>query len=96
MAAATKMKPRNPEAFRSAHDKSLIVPAKIRDGIKAMGANGWLYESEFIAAIDVAHTDFGRFKAQFEEFTVTPRGKNPRRVWCGSKKLAEKLRGYAE
>ena len=91
---AASKKARKPEEFRGAHDKSIIVPAKIRAGIKNLGVNGWLYESEFLAAIDVAHTDFGRFKAEFEEFTVTPRGKNPRRVWCGSKKLAAKFREY--
>jgi len=95
-ASANKFKPRKPEDFRAAHDKSLIVPAKITEGLKRLGANGWVYESEFIVMIGVSHTDFSRHRAGFDDFVVTPRGKNPRRAWCGSKALAAKLRGYAE
>lgn len=99
MATTTKTKPRKADEFRREHDKSLIVPGKIRDGIKKLGTDGWLYEGEFLASLGISPVDFSRFKAEFEAFVVTPPGSNKartKRVWCGSTKLAVKLRAVIE
>ena len=78
-------------AFRSAHDKSFIVPQAIRRGLGALGES-WEYEQEFIKRCELALTDFGRFRDQFSDFYVEVGGKTKRRVWAGTKAYAAKLR----
>lgn len=94
--AAAKTKRKKLEDFRSVHDKSLIIPAKIEAAFKKIGPYCWLYEAEFMAEAGISQTDFSRFRAPFEAHMVETRGKNPKRVWCGSKALAAKLRSYTE
>lgn len=79
--------------FRAVHDKNFVVPQKIKAGLEKLGAEGWEYEIEFIKTCGVGPSDFANFREQYEEFYVelgsADRGK---RVWAGSKALANKMR----
>jgi hypothetical protein len=92
MATATKAKQgRDLDAFRAQHDKAYIIPKKIREGLTSLG-DSWEYESEFQRRIMVSNTDFGRYREQFVDFFIEVGGKNPKRVWAGTKAYATKLR----
>lgn len=78
--------------FRAAHDKNFIVPGKIKAGLEKLGPEGWEYEVEFIRTCGLSTTDFAAFRDQFEDFSVNVGGRNPKRVWAGSKALADKMR----
>lgn len=92
MAKATTTKHKNLNDFRLLHDKSLIVPAKIKAQLARMGKDAWEYEADFLRAAGVRPADLTPFREQFEDFTVMTPGKNPKRVWVGSKAMAEKMR----
>lgn len=82
-------------SFREAHDKNFIVPQKIRQGLTALGKDGWEYETDFIRACGLRITDFQAFSGEFEDFIVNLPASNSsraRRVWAGSKALAAKMR----
>lgn len=79
--------------FRAVHDESFLVPAKIKQGLAKLGDDGWEYENEFIKICGLATHNFARYRDQFEDFYVTVAGRNAKRVWAGSKKLAEQMRG---
>lgn len=78
--------------FRALHDKSFIVPAKIRGAIAKLGKSGWEYEFAFLKLAELSTTDLATYREQFEEYIVTVNGRNPKRCWCGSKELAAELR----
>lgn len=80
------------DEFRAAHDKSYIVPKKIRDGLAALG-DSWEYEVEFIRRCGLSVTDLAAYRdPEFTEFYLEVGGRNPKRIWCGTKKFAEQLR----
>lgn len=76
--------------FRSAHDKNFIIPERYRKGITALGVSGWEYEGVFYKGNQISVTHGAQFREEFKDFIVEADGK---RVICGSKKLATKLRG---
>ncbi len=79
--------------FRETHDKSFVIPKKIKEGLASLGPAGWEYELDFIRRTGVNTQDFARFREQFEEyFVVVNDGRNTKRVWAGSKSLADKMR----
>lgn len=80
--------------FRAAHDKSFIVPKKIREGIASLG-DAWEYELEFQRRCGISQTDFAPYRDEFADFFFQIGGKNPKRIWCGTKSLATKLREMA-
>lgn len=80
------------EDFRASFDKNFIIPRKLQEAINKLGADQWEFEMEFARAAGVSQTDLGRFRDQFEEYLVVTTGKNPKRVWCGSRELAAELR----
>lgn len=90
-----KVEPRAPSAgksiedFRAAHDKSWIVPRKIRDALKALGS-GWEYEVNFLKLAGLSTTDLANFRDQFAEHIVLV--DRVKRVWAGTKETAAKLR----
>lgn len=79
------------EEFRAAHDKSFIVPRKIKAAIEKLG-NGWQSELEFAKLAGLSMTDLGAYRAQFEDFVVVVARDGSRRVWAGTKALAAKMR----
>lgn len=85
------------EAFRSAHDKSYIVPNKIRAALSKL-AESWEYEVDFAKAAGVAITDLALFRDQFEEYVVAMKvtgGSHKKNVWAGTPAFAAKLRELA-
>jgi hypothetical protein len=84
--------------FRNAHDPNTIVPKKIEAALKALadeGPEAWDYENEFLKRSGLSTTQFAMFREPFEPFMVQITGKNPKRIWCGTKALAAKLRALA-
>ena len=82
---------RTKDEFRAAHDKSFIVPKKIREGLDLLG-DGWEYEVEFMRRCSLSTTDLSRYRDEFEDYIVNTGGKNPKRVWTGSVEFAVELR----
>lgn len=81
--------------FRAAHDKNVIVPAKIRKVLADMEAEhpeNWCYEGDLIKAAGVSQTDMATFRDQFAEHIVETSGRTPKRVWFASAKAAAKAR----
>jgi hypothetical protein len=82
------------EAFRAAHDKNYIVPARIKKGLSELGES-WEYEADFIRRCGLSQTDFAAYRDQFDEFFVDTDGSHRnrgKRVWAGTKPFAAKLR----
>jgi hypothetical protein len=77
--------------FRAAHDKSYIVPNKIRAALKQLG-DGWEYEMDFMRIAGLSVTDLAAYREPFEKFTVLIGGRNAKRVWFGSEKAAADAR----
>jgi hypothetical protein len=93
---AASAKKRGLDEFRAAHDKSFIVPSKIRAGLADLG-DAWEYENEFISRCKLSTTDFSRYRDPFmSKHVVEVAGSNGRssqkRVWCGTAAFAAKLR----
>lgn len=81
--------------FRAAHDKNVIVPNKIRAALEEMlkeHPENWAYEAEFMKRAGLSQTDIGMFRDQFSEHIVETSGKNAKRVWFASAKVAAKVR----
>lgn len=91
-----KAKGKDLDAFRSRHDKSYIVPSRIKAGLAELG-DSWEYELEFIRRCGLAQVDFSAYRDHFAEFcVVTPRTggrSHGKKIWTGSKALAVKMRG---
>ena len=83
---------RDVDAFRAAHDRNFIIPRRIKDAIERLGADSWEYEQPFMKMAELSATDIGMFRAEFLDFIVEVGARNKKRVWCGSKALANKLR----
>ncbi len=82
------------ESFRAAHDKSYIVPKRIKDGLASLG-DSWEYEAEFIKRCALSQVDFAMYRDQFSDFYVETGGSTSsrnKRVWSGTKAFATKLR----
>jgi hypothetical protein len=94
MTATVKAKGKDLEAFRMAHDKSYLIPRKIKAALEQLG-DSWEYEAEFIRRAGVCQTDFAAYRDEFMEFCVPVGGKNAKRVWAGTKKFAAQLRERA-
>lgn len=76
--------------FRQKHDKGYIVPRKIKEALKQLG-DSWVYEAEFMRIAGVSTTDLATYREPFidDHVVLVDRTK---RVWCGTKAFATKLR----
>jgi hypothetical protein len=86
------------ESFRSAHDRSYIVPKKIQAGLEALGES-WEYEAEFIRRCGLSTGDFAVYRDKFQDFSVetaSVNGNRGKRVWAGTKAFASKLRAQIQ
>lgn len=77
--------------FRSAYDKNTIVPARVKEALKALGPGGWEYEVAFAKSAGVSLYDLGRVRDAFAENVVTI-GRESKRAWAGSPALAKQMR----
>lgn len=93
---AKKQSGKDIESFRQLHDKNFKVPRKIKAALAELG-EAWEYEAEFIKRCGVSNTDFAVFREDFAEHWLEAKSdnRNAKRVWCGTVKLANKLREYA-
>ena len=81
--------------FRAAHDKNVIVPAKIKKALADMESEhpeNWAYEADLIKRAGLSQTDMSAFRDQFSEHIVETSGKTQKRVWFASAKVAAKVR----
>ena len=78
-------------AFRSAHDKSFIVPKKIKEALEALG-DSWEYEGDLIRRCGLSQIDFANYRDHFSEHWFLVGGKSPKRIWAGTKKFCDSLR----
>jgi hypothetical protein len=88
---------RTAEDFTKLHDKNFIIPNRIKAALAELG-DSWEYEGEFVKRCQpVANVDFARYRDQFTEFFFEVRAGNKgvKRIWCGTKKFAAKLREQA-
>lgn len=86
-------KPKTLQDFRAVHDKSFVIPNKIREGLAKLGNDGWEYETDFVKLCGVSVLDFASFREQFADYYVVVGGtRSGKRVWAGSKALAAKMR----
>ncbi len=80
--------------FRAKHDKSIIVPAKIKAALDAMakeGADNWEYESDFTRRASISQGELGTYRDQFKDHVVMVGGRNPKRVWVATVKAAKQF-----
>lgn len=96
---AAKTKARTAADFKAAHDKSVIVPTKIRAGIAALlkiGPEHFEYDDGFRALCGLQAAELATYRDLFKKhWFMTPGragGKAGKRVWFGNPKLADKLR----
>lgn len=81
--------------FRSAHDKNVIVPSKIKKALSDMESEhpeNWCYEADLIKRAGISQTDMAAFRDQFADHIVETSGKTSKRVWFASAKVAAKVR----
>lgn len=92
-APAQRQAGRTVAEFRAAHDKSFIVPTKLKAALTAIG-DGWVYEAELVKLAQISLTELGMYRGQFEEHIVTLKGSEHggKRAWAGTKATAQKLR----
>lgn len=82
--------------FRAAHDRNVIVPAKIRAALSKLSAEhaeNWVYEADLLKLAGISTTDIGMFRDQFAEHIVETSGRNAKRVWFATAKAAKVARG---
>jgi hypothetical protein len=95
----TKTKAKTLADFRANHDKSVIIPAKIRAALAALLAEGkenYEQEGEFTKRAGVSQTDMGRFREEFKDHVVETGGKAPKKLWFADKAVATKARNYLQ
>ncbi len=93
---ATKPTGKTLADFRSAHDPDVVVPEKIRkalDDMRAESDENWEYENDLMRRAGISTTHLSRYRPQFEAHVVETVGRNPKRIWFASQKIAEKARG---
>ena len=94
--AAKKSAGKDLDAFRKLHDKNFKIPLRIKAALSELG-EAWEYEGEFMKRAGVSQTDFAMFRDDFHPFWLEAKSdsRNSKRVWCGTAKLAAKLREFA-
>jgi hypothetical protein len=74
--------------FRREYDRDLIIPSKIREGLKEIG---WEYESDFARICGVSLGDLAAYREDFAAHWLTIK-RDGRRVWASTKTLCDQLR----
>jgi len=93
-----KPKAKTLDDFRANHDRSVIVPNKIKAALAKLleiGPEHYEYEADFIKIAGISQADIGLFRDQFLDHVVeTPKthASREKRVWFGDRKVAAKVR----
>lgn len=77
--------------FRAIFDKSFIIPKRIKEGLKSLGAQGWEYEAQFARVCGVSLADLSAYRDEFSDYIVQV-NRDGRRAWAGSPALAGQMR----
>jgi hypothetical protein len=96
-------KPKTIADLRAAHDRTVIVPNRIREALAALKASGdaWTYEADFQLLLKPAlsNLDISRYRDGFTDFWAelpSPSGKNrAKRVWFASKAAADQWKAVS-
>lgn len=83
-------KGRTIEQFSDAHDRSVMIPKKIREGLKQLG-DSWEYEAEFLKRCKLPLNGISAYRDQFKDHVVEVAA-DRKRIWAGTVKFATKLR----
>jgi hypothetical protein len=84
--------------FRSTFDPDVKVPAKIKEALASLLAEGpeaWEYEADFIKRVGTSTTLFAKYRDQFAKHFVTVRiekSGSAKNIWFGDFKVADKVR----
>src|ERR1700722_7361048 len=93
--AVPATKPKGPgkslAELRSVLDKRFIIPQKIAAALKQLGDTAE-YEQEFQVMVGCAVKELAKVREQFADHIVVTVGKNPKRLYCGTKELADEVR----
>lgn len=76
--------------FRAMHDKSFIIPTRIKEGLKQLG-DGWEYEAQFAKIAGISLSDLSIFRDEFSDFIVVVR-RDGKRAWAGTKATAQRMK----
>lgn len=84
-------------SFKALHDRSVVIPQKIKAAIDKMAVTGgtqhWEYESDFIKLAGVSAADLNAHRDTFKDFVVEARAvgnsRSARRVWFATKAAAK-------
>ena len=76
--------------FRQIHDKSYIVPQRLKAALALLG-DGWEYEVYFLRTAVVSPADASAFRDKFADHIVIV-SREGRRAWVGKKHIAAQMR----
>ncbi len=88
--------------FREKHDKNDIIHRRVKAALKTLTKDRWLYEGDFVKLAKLAQVQWSQVADRYADFVVVAKGigrgyqGQPRRVVCGSTRLAAKLREVAQ
>lgn len=97
MATAKKTTGNTLADLRSLHDRSVLVPNRIRSALALMNGSGneWMYEADFMKLTQpgISPPDLRDYREEFKDFWAdmppTNGKRDARRVWFATKKLAD-------
>ena len=82
---------RSLDEFKATHDRSFIVPRKIKEALQALGHGGWEYESNFVKLCGISLADLSNFRDAFSAHIVVVK-RDGKRAWAGTPSMAQKMR----
>lgn len=86
-----KLQGKDLAAFKNEYDPDTIVPGKIKAALAELG-DAWTSEVDFCRAAGIAGHVLARYRDVFTGFWVEMGGRNPKRLWAGTKTFAAKMR----
>lgn len=81
-------------AFSDLHDRSTIIPRKIRDGLKSLGQR-WMYAHEFAKHCGISKEQLSQYGADFGDHWTDLRT-DRKRVWAGSAAFLQQLKARVQ
>lgn len=82
---------KNLSQFKKYYDRSTYVPKRVRATLRELGS-GWVYELEFIKSAGVNRFDLNAVREMFADHIVKPCRSSGKRIWVGTKTMANKMR----
>lgn len=94
MPAKAKTIGKSIQEFRDKHDRSVIIPGRLKAGLAKLADDHWEYETEFFRLCELQPQAVAPFREQFAEYIVVVKGasSHPKSIWCKTPALADRLR----